>query len=489
MTLPRKGLLLIAAPVGFQIILLGCLAAIENARDSDRRAEVRSKEILASAYRLQALIVDVETGTRGYLLTQEKRFLEPTEAALRRIPAELRRLDQLAAEDREDAAADRLEAAAAAVTAYHRDARAQVERGHLAEALAVTRGGRGKQLMDVFRAEMNHFLNIEESLDRERAAASLASRHRLVHALAVGSAATIGLTLVLIAAFGRSLTRRFRVLVENTARFERGEPLHVPQPGTDEIAEVDRHFHGMAEAVARGRRELEVVNQELESFSYSVSHDLRAPLRAINGYAQMLEEDCAATLDLEGRRYLATIRAEAERMGTLIDDLLTFSRIGRGQLRMQPVDVAQLARGIFAQLQAAAPGRPMRLDCGELPLALGDEALIRQVLVNLLANAVKFSAPREEVVVEVGAEAGQDTNRYWVRDYGVGFDPRYTEKLFGVFQRLHDSADFEGTGVGLAIVQRVIQRHGGQITAEGAVDQGACFQFTLPAAVTARRVA
>ncbi|HEX2123220.1 MAG TPA: ATP-binding protein [Thermoanaerobaculia bacterium] len=489
MTLPRKGLLLIAAPVCFQIVLLGFLSAIESSRESDRRAEVRAKEILASSYRLQALMVDVETGTRGYLLTQETRFFEPADAAFRRIRGELQRLRTLALTAEEAAAVARVDRAAAVVMAYHNNLRELVENGRLHVALAATRAGRGKALMDAFRAEMNRFLRAEESLDAERAAAALGASHRLVQALAIGSVATIVLTLVLIAAFGRSIARRFRVLVENTARFERGLPLHAAQPGSDEIAEVDRHFHAMAAAVAKGRRELETANQELESFSYSVSHDLRAPLRAVNGYAQMLEEDYAGTLGAEGQRYLATIRAEAHRMGALIDDLLSFSRLGRGQLRMQPVDVAALARRVFTELQAASPGRAMRLDCGELPLAMGDEAMIRQALVNLLTNAVKFSAPREEIVVEVGAEAGDDMHGYWVRDHGVGFDPRYSNKLFGVFQRLHDSAEFEGTGVGLAIVQRVVERHGGRVRAEGAVNEGACFHFTLPAAATARRAA
>ena len=489
MTLPKKGLLLIAAPVCFQMILLVCLAAIENGQESDHRAEVRTKEILARSYRLQALMIDIESATRGYVLTQERRFLEPADAALVRIPVELGRMAALAPGDHEGIAVTRVERAAAAVMAYHADLRRLVSSGQVRHAVEVTRTGRGKALMDAFRAEMHRFLSVEEALDDARTTASLGKSGRIVEALTIGSLATIIVTLVLVAAFGRNIAARFRVLVENTARFERGQPLHAAQLGADEIAEVDRHFHAMAAAVTKGRRELEAANQELESFSYSVSHDLRAPLRAVNGYAQMLEEDCAGALDAQGRRYLATIRAEADRMGALIDDLLSFSRIGRGQLRMQRVEMAALARKVFAELEAAAPGRPMRLECGELPPVMGDESLIRQVLVNLLTNAVKFSAPRSEAVVEIGAEAGDDMHRFWVRDHGVGFDPRYTDKLFGVFQRLHDSAEFEGTGVGLAIVQRVIQRHGGTIRAEGAVNEGACFHFTLPAAAAARRAA
>lgn len=489
MTLARKGLLLIAAPVCFQIVLLGCLAAIENTQASQHRAELRAKEILGRSYRLQALMVDIETGTRGYMLTEERRFLESADAALLQIPVELSRMAKLATGEGEHAAVARVERAAAVVMAYHDELRRRVANGETARAVAVTRSGRGKALMDAFRAEMNRFLQDRKSLDAARAQAALGRSHRIVQALAIGSLATIILTLVLVAAFGRSIAERFRVLVENTGRFERGQPLHAAHSGSDEIAEVDRHFHAMAAAVTKGKRELEAANRELESFSYSVSHDLRAPLRAVNGYAQMLEEDYAGALEAEGRRYLATIRAEAHRMGALIDDLLSFSRLGRGQLRMQPVDVATLARTVFAEIASAHPGRALRLVGGELPAAAGDEAMIRQVLVNLISNAVKFSAPRPEIVVEIGAEAGDDMHRYWIRDHGVGFNPRYAGKLFGVFQRLHDSAEFEGTGVGLAIVQRVVERHGGTIRAEGAVNEGACFHFTLPAADRTRRAA
>lgn len=473
----------------FQIALLGCLAFIGDARERDLQAEARAKAILARSYQLQALLVDVETSSRGYLLTLDPHFFQPAEAARRRIPEEMRRLYALAAGIEQRAAVARLERAAAGVIEYHQNLRLLIEQRQLQAALAATRAGHGRQRMDTFRAELRRFLRAHEILEQKRITTSLGASHRLVQMFTFGSAAMIVLTLVLLTRFGRSIARRFRILVENTARFERGEPLHTPQPGSDEIAEVDEHFHRMAEAVARGRRELEAANHELESFSYSVSHDLRAPLRAVNGYAQMLEEDCAGALDAEGRRFLATIRSEAHRMGALIDDLLSFSRLSRAQVRMQPVDIAAMARGIFTNLQNASPGRAMRLECGELPLALGDEAMLRQTMVNLLTNAVKFSARREEIVVEVGAEAGADLHRYWVRDHGVGFDPRYTDKLFGVFQRLHDSAEFEGTGVGLAIVQRVVERHGGRVWAEGAVNEGACFYFTLPAAQSARRAA
>ena len=230
----------------------------------------------------------------------------------------------------------------------------------------------------------------------------------------------------------------------------------------------------------RQAAQLEAANKELESFSYSVSHDLRAPLRAVDGYAQMLEEDYAATLDDEGRRLLGVIRGEAARMGQLIDDLLAFSRTGRQALQMDAVDMAALARETAAQ--AAGDYPHAMVEVGALPAARGDRALLKQVWHNLIGNALKYSGRRPQPRVEVGGRANGEEAEFWVRDNGAGFDPRYAGKLFGVFQRLHSAEEFPGTGVGLAIVQRVVARHGGRVRAEGAPDGGACFTFTLPPA-------
>jgi light-regulated signal transduction histidine kinase (bacteriophytochrome) len=225
---------------------------------------------------------------------------------------------------------------------------------------------------------------------------------------------------------------------------------------------------------------LEAVNRELEAFSYSVSHDLRAPLRAISGFAQAVVEDYAPRLDDEGKRFLGLIQDNAHRMGQLIDDLLTFSRLGRQQLMESQIDMGALAHGVFEELVAQAPGRQIQFVVRSLPPALGDKAMIRQVLANLLSNAIKFTRPRPEAVIEFGYAAQPDQGAYYVRDNGVGFDMQYVGKLFGVFQRLHSVAEFEGTGVGLAIIYRIITRHGGRVWAAGEVNKGATFYFTLP---------
>ncbi len=241
-----------------------------------------------------------------------------------------------------------------------------------------------------------------------------------------------------------------------------------------EDVEVERARAEQARAL------LEAVNRELEAFSYSVSHDLRAPLRAISGFAQAVVEDYAPRLDDEGKRFLGLIQDNAHRMGQLIDDLLTFSRLGRQQLMETQIDLGALATGIFDELVAQSPGRKIRFVVHSVPPALGDKAMIRQVLMNLLSNAVKFTRSRQEAVIEFGYVVRRDQGAYYVKDDGVGFDMQYVGKLFGVFQRLHSVAEFEGTGVGLAIVYRIITRHGGRVWAEGEVGKGATFYFTLP---------
>jgi PAS domain S-box-containing protein len=231
--------------------------------------------------------------------------------------------------------------------------------------------------------------------------------------------------------------------------------------------------------VAQRTSELEVANKELEAFSYSVSHDLRAPLRAVDGFSQAVIEDYGAQLPEEGQRYLATIRSSAQKMGTLIDDLLTFSRLSRASLKKQSVNVGQLVRDVLEDLRSEQEGREIDLTMGDLPPCAGDPALLKQVWINLLSNALKYTLKRPRACIEIGCRAENNRPVYFVRDNGTGFDMRYAGKLFGVFQRLHRAEDYEGTGVGLAIVQRIIHRHGGRIWADAAVDHGATFSFTL----------
>jgi signal transduction histidine kinase len=222
---------------------------------------------------------------------------------------------------------------------------------------------------------------------------------------------------------------------------------------------------------------LERANAELETFSYSVSHDLRTPLRALNGFARILHEDEAANLSAEGREMLERIWRNAERMGVLIDDILNFSRVGRSDMDKGAVDMESLARSVVDELHADYPAAQVTL--GKLPAATGDAAMLRQVWTNLIGNAFKFSSKREQPEIEIGSESENGETVYYVRDNGAGFDMAHAERLFSVFQRMHAAHEYPGTGAGLAIVKRIVERHGGRIWADAKPDQGAVFRYTL----------
>jgi K+-sensing histidine kinase KdpD len=229
--------------------------------------------------------------------------------------------------------------------------------------------------------------------------------------------------------------------------------------------------------------ELETTNNELESFAYSVSHDLRAPLRHMVGYSELLERQASSLLDEKSQRFIRTILDSAKRMGNLIDDLLAFSRIGRAEPRKTEVDLEQLVEEVVAEIGQDTKSRDIAWKIGALPVCYGDRSMLRLVVVNLVSNAVKFTGMRSPAEIEIGCvDRNKKEVEVFVRDNGAGFDMQYVNKLFGVFQRLHLPEQFEGTGIGLATVQRIIHRHGGKVRGEGAVDQGATFYFSLPKA-------
>ena len=239
-----------------------------------------------------------------------------------------------------------------------------------------------------------------------------------------------------------------------------------------EVAEANRQL-------ARVAAQLESSNRELESFSYSVSHDLRAPLRVIDGFSLALLEDQGPSLSAEGQDLLARVRQQAQRMAQLIDDLLEFSRLGRKPLDVASVDLTTLAQAVVQELRQTNADRNIDVAVAPLPPVMGDRALLRQVLINLIGNAFKFTHQRPDAQIEIGSRDDNGERVYYVKDNGAGFDMRYAGKLFGVFQRLHPAADFEGTGVGLALVQRIILRHGGRVWGEARLNEGATFSFTL----------
>ncbi len=318
------------------------------------------------------------------------------------------------------------------------------------------------------------------------------------------SAACLFVLMLLSAWLGRGVLRSVAELTAGFERFGRGEfNAPIPAVSRDELGDVAQRANQMAKdlkrlheereqtihALAQSRQELAVALEatkttlaELEAFSYSVSHDLRAPLRGIDGFSQALLEDYADQLDDQGKHYLQRVRAGAQRMGELIDDLLKLSRVSRAEMRTSPLDLSLLAREVADRLKQSEPQRQVELVIAEGLTAHGDPQLLRVALENLIGNAWKFTSKKADARIEVGRALRDDRAAFFVRDNGAGFDMAYVGKIFGAFQRLHEATEFPGTGIGLATVQRVIQRHGGKLWAEGEIDKGATLYFTLPPA-------
>lgn len=247
--------------------------------------------------------------------------------------------------------------------------------------------------------------------------------------------------------------------------------------------EADQRISRLNDELERNVEQLKMSNKELESFSYSVSHDLRAPLRAMHGFARIIEEDYKSALDDEMKRLVGNIRDNALKMGTLVDDLLEFSRLGRKELQCSETDMHRLAEFAVEECRQNAKSNAV-VSIANLPPAAVDHALMKQVWINLVSNAFKYSSQKAEPIIEIGYKPIENGTLYYVKDNGAGFDMKYAGKLFGVFQRLHSPKQFEGTGVGLAIVQRIVTKHQGKIWAEGKENEGAVFYFTIPAVIT-----
>jgi signal transduction histidine kinase len=295
--------------------------------------------------------------------------------------------------------------------------------------------------------------NEEKELLTQRSGELKESTARLVLIIVIGNVAGLGI-----------LTLAFYFLQREVRQRKLAQ---------DALTASEHHFRLLAESE-------QAANKELEGFSYTVSHDLRSPVRAINGFARILHEDYADRLDEEGKRLLKVIRDNSSRMGSLIDDLLSFSRLGRKLLVAMKVDMTALVREVTDELQIEYDGRSVQIVIHPLLPAHGDPSLIRQVWINLLSNAFKFTSHTTSAYIEIGAWKGEGVDVYYVKDNGAGFDMQYYDKLFGIFHRLHRDDEFPGTGVGLAIVQRIISRHNGRVWAESKPNQGATFFFEIP---------
>jgi signal transduction histidine kinase len=447
-------LLLAVLAIGLTWELRVLLAAYEAAD--------RSSIILAELTRARLLFSDRESGVRGYLLTGDRRFLEPYERAGLQLPTVFAALEAHLSESQGQRA--RLEELRQRWQDWEQMAERELALYPTGDYHVMVRQGHSKARMDTIRWALDGI----EDLERQRAAVSHSEAERQARVvLWSGAAWLLGVGALL--AWGS--LRQLRVL----SREYEGTVQQLTAQ-----AEALRASEARLEArVAQRTAELTHANQELESFSYSVSHDLRAPLRAIDGFSQALLEDEGERLSPEGRQRLQRMLGAATRMGQLIDDLLQLSRVSRAEMRRERVDLSALAREVAEELKRSEPRRDVTFDIAQGLEAQGDAQLLRVALENLLGNAWKFTSRRPTARIELFAQCREGHLQYTVRDNGVGFNMAYAAKLFSPFQRLHKAADFPGTGIGLATVQRIVHRHGGHIEAEAGPGAGATFRFTL----------
>jgi len=415
---------------------------------ANSHADARSHGALQMLEGILSTAENADLGQRRYLITGEESYLSPYRTAVSRLPEQLRYLRETTADSA--AQQSRLDSLEKLITKSLDSSKAEI-------ALRTNEGFEGvrhlifasrvKNEIDEIRLLIEEMENEENKTLTRRAEESQASTHDTILLLALATllqSVLLGSVYYLIR---HDITQRKRVATELRHRGE----------------------------------QLEAANKELEAFSYSVSHDLRAPLRHIDGYVSLLEKAAVTALDEKARRYLATISESAKQMEQLIDDLLVFSRMGRAEMRDTPVYLDQLVKEVQHELRHDTQGRNIAWRIGPLPTVHGDPAMLRLVLINLISNAVKFTRTRPLATIEIGSASGRPGEKVvFVRDNGVGFDMQYVEKLFGVFQRLHRAEEFDGTGIGLANVRRIIHRHGGRTWAEGTVDRGATFYFSLP---------
>ncbi len=445
--------------------------SVEVLRDNERWVE-HTYQVITVVEQILASTVDAENGNRGYLLTGDPSYLAPYNTALHDLPAELDRFQLLTA--------DNLSQQQRIV-----ELRAELEQhldilehgidlrrsGNSTSLEANVVGGTGKAHMDRVRQVTGYMEAEEQRLLVYRTAEAHVASIRARFAVGLASALDLLLIVLTFRYFARE--RNHRIATELTARQLAASRLQIEA----DAAEIQALNVTLEERVRLRTAELETINRELEAFSYSVSHDLRAPLRTIDGFSLALQEDYASAVDEVGRDYIQRVRAGVQRMGGLIDALLQLSRITRAEITREDFDLSELANSVAANLRDENPGRDLTFNIEPNLRANGDPKLLRVALENLMGNAVKFSSRKPETTVDLAWDPAQKA--WFVRDNGAGFDMYYADKLFNAFNRLHGDKDFKGSGIGLATVARVIRRHLGRIWADSTVDHGATFWFTL----------
>jgi signal transduction histidine kinase len=474
LSLRRKGLVVIAIPVLTAVLAVALLIGVSRKTREAQGWQRHTLQVTGELQQTLQLVIEAQAAMRGYIVVRDPQWLEPFDNGRQEIPNRLEKLRNLVADNPEQVASigrlrgelnEWLSSATLAVHTPAENAAGVVQ--------AVVQAS-----TDMAEARRT----IEELIRRENQLLVVRAQAVAHGLIVVAWAGVISLPLGLIGAlagiwvYSRGVVKRIHTVRRNADRLLTDEPFE-PVPGRDEIGELAQRFASAA-TLLRERTD------ELEAFTYSVSHDLRAPLRHVSGFAQLLRQRAGDQLDEVSTRYVDTITTSAERMGQLIDDLLVLSRIGRTEIQRTRVALEDLVTPIVAEQRAAATDRQLDVQIAPMPDVHGDASLLKLAFTNLVSNAVKYSRKREDARVEVGVQSVDEFGSVvlFVRDNGVGFDMQYVDRLFGVFQRLHRQDEFEGTGIGLAIVRRVVHRHGGRVWAEGVVGGGATFFLSLPRA-------
>ncbi len=496
----KKGLAVVSIPLLILLVTLGLGAWHDKVSKEAQQRIQHSLRVKASIFEVLSIVVDAETGVRGYLLWREPVYLDPyNEARIQLSPA----LDGLGAlvQNNSNQASRIRELRAKAFLKL--DALNSLKQNPDFSDSAIPPVARqSQQAMEDVRSILNSMTTEEDALLSARISKHdrLRGQINVMLGILLLAALLCGMTASYIVSAG--ILRRVKNLEEYASRVSRGQPALWKDSGLDEIGSLGHSVQVMTTSLlsreealrdAQGKlseaninleaqlTETQSANQELEAFSYSVSHDLRAPLRHVAGFSELMLKN-SESLDAKNQRYLNIIVSSIQQMGVLIDDLLAFSRMGRTSLKSDPVDLNRIIVDVLTDLGPEMQGRNVDWRISPLPVVLGDNGTIRLVFQNLLSNALKYSRTRESaiIIVEVEDQPGVDMTKIIVSDNGSGFDMQYHDKLFGVFQRLHSAEEFEGTGIGLATVRRIVQRHGGAVTAFGEIDVGAKFSFTLP---------
>jgi signal transduction histidine kinase len=495
-----KGGAVIAIPVACLLLTLLCLVPLSREEATAERWTSHTQEVQVEARRLLGDLVAAETGVRGYVITHDPSELPAYQRLQRSLPESLTRLRALVSDNPlqsarlleiEKLAQQRMVLAGlnvASVSALLTKDPGPAPTAGLAESISL-----GGTATEALRKNIQVFIDEEDRLLQLRSQ-RLQDERRLASSFLV-LAAGLGIAGGGLAAylFTQGVSRRLLEIELNAERLTQERELTLQPPGGDEISRVDQQLHAAAKIIAdrtselRDRTErlgrqgahLEEANRELEAFSYSVSHDLRAPLRHIGGFSKILLDDYGTKLDPEAQSLLGRICQGTAEMGVLIDDLLNLGQIGRGEVKRELTGLDSLLQQVIAELGPELQDRKIDWQLGKLPAVECDPRLVKQVFSNLVSNAVKYTRRQGRARIEVGETAVQGSPAIFIRDNGVGFDMKYADKLFGVFQRLHRADEFEGTGVGLATVSRIVQRHGGKVWAEAQPDLGATFFFTL----------